>query len=66
MLHRFGFADGRVTYANRFLKSNAFCAAETSRKIAYGEFATDPCRRCSGASPRCSTPSSLPTATSIS
>ncbi|MET0689005.1 MAG: carotenoid oxygenase family protein [Methyloceanibacter sp.] len=44
MLHRFGFAEGRVTYANRFLRSNAFCAAEKSGKIAYGEFATDPCR----------------------
>ena len=44
MLHRFGFAEGRVTYANRFLKSNAFCAAEKTGKIAYGEFATDPCR----------------------
>jgi carotenoid cleavage dioxygenase-like enzyme len=44
MLHRFGFADGRVTYANRFLRSNAFRAAEKTGKIAYGEFATDPCR----------------------
>ena len=44
MLHRFGLAGGRVTYANRFLKSNAFCAAEKTGKIAYGEFATDPCR----------------------
>lgn len=44
MLHRFAFADGGVTYANRFLKSNAFCAAERSGKISYGEFATDPCR----------------------
>ena len=44
MLHRFGFADGRVTYANRFLKSNAFRAAEKTGRIAFGEFATDPCR----------------------
>ena len=44
MLHRFGFADGGVTYANRFLESNAFCAAEETGKIAYAEFATDPCR----------------------
>jgi carotenoid cleavage dioxygenase-like enzyme len=44
MLHRFAFADGGVTYANRFLKSNAYCAAERTGKIAYGEFATDPCR----------------------
>jgi beta,beta-carotene 9',10'-dioxygenase len=44
MLHRFAFANGGVTYVNRFLESNAFCAAEKSGKISYGEFATDPCR----------------------
>ena len=44
MLHRFAFANGTVTYANRFLKSNAFCAAEKTHRISYGEFATDPCR----------------------
>lgn len=43
MLHRFSFADGRVSYANRFLRSRAYRAAEDS-KIAYAEFATDPCR----------------------
>ena len=44
MLHRFAFAKGRVTYANRFLESEAFRAAEATGKIAYAEFATDPCR----------------------
>jgi beta,beta-carotene 9',10'-dioxygenase len=44
MLHRFAFMQGRVTYANRFLRSNAFCAAEQTGKISFGEFATDPCR----------------------
>jgi len=44
MLHRFAFTEGGVTYANRFLKSNAYCAAERTGKISYGEFATDPCR----------------------
>ena len=44
MLHRFGFAQGRVSYANRFLKSKAFTAAEATGKITYAEFATDPCR----------------------
>jgi beta,beta-carotene 9',10'-dioxygenase len=43
-LHRFAFADGAVSYANRFLQSKAYCAAEKTGKIAYGEFATDPCR----------------------
>ncbi|HWO48862.1 MAG TPA: carotenoid oxygenase family protein, partial [Solirubrobacterales bacterium] len=27
MLHRFGFADGRVSYANRFLEGRAYRAA---------------------------------------
>ncbi len=44
MLHRFAFAQGRVSYTSRFLKSKAFSAAEASGKISYGEFATDPCR----------------------
>jgi carotenoid cleavage dioxygenase-like enzyme len=43
MLHRFAFVDGGVRYANRLLKSKAFCAAEATGKIAFGEFATDPC-----------------------
>ena len=34
----------RVTYANRFLESKAFCAAKETGKITYAEFATDPCR----------------------
>jgi carotenoid cleavage dioxygenase-like enzyme len=44
MLHRFAFADGGVSYANRFLESNAYRAAKTTGKISYSEFATDPCR----------------------
>ena len=44
MLHRFAFADGRVTYANRFLRSRAFEAAERDGRLAFREFATDPCR----------------------
>jgi carotenoid cleavage dioxygenase-like enzyme len=44
MLHRFAFVGGRVRYANRFLKSKAFCAAAETGKITYAEFATDPCR----------------------
>jgi carotenoid cleavage dioxygenase-like enzyme len=44
MLHRFALAGGRVSYANRFLKSKAFCAAAETGKITYAEFATDPCR----------------------
>ena len=44
MLHRFAFAGGRVSYANRFLESKAFRAAAETGKISYAEFATDPCR----------------------
>ena len=44
MLHSFALADGGVTYASRFLESKAFRAAETTGKIIYAEFATDPCR----------------------
>ena len=43
MLHRFSFAGGRVSYANRFLRSKAYRAAEKGHP-SYGEFATDPCR----------------------
>ena len=44
MLHRFGIADGEVSYANRFLQTKAYRAAKESGEIAYSEFATDPCR----------------------
>lgn len=43
MLHRFTLADGRVSYANRFLRTRAYQAARQG-KLAYSEFATDPCR----------------------
>lgn len=43
MLHRFSFAGGEVSYANRFLRSRAYREAAAGR-IAYSEFATDPCR----------------------
>jgi beta,beta-carotene 9',10'-dioxygenase len=43
MLHKFSFAGGRVSYANRFLRSDAYQAAQEGR-ISYSEFATDPCR----------------------
>jgi carotenoid cleavage dioxygenase-like enzyme len=43
MLHRFAFADGRVSYANRFLRSDSYKRAERGDGIGQG-FATDPCR----------------------
>jgi carotenoid cleavage dioxygenase-like enzyme len=44
MLHRFAFADGAVTYANRFLRGDSYCEAAAKGSLARGEFATDPCR----------------------
>ena len=44
MLHRFSIADGAVSYGNRFLQSRSYRAARERGTIAYGEFATDPCR----------------------
>lgn len=44
MLHRYGFAGGRVSYQNRYLRSQAYEAAEASGEISRREFATDPCR----------------------
>jgi beta,beta-carotene 9',10'-dioxygenase len=44
MLHRFSFGGGTVGYANRFVQSRAYRAALAEGRIAYSEFATDPCR----------------------
>lgn len=44
MLHRFGFAGGRVSYANRYLETRAWTEARAQGRISYSEFATDPCR----------------------
>jgi beta,beta-carotene 9',10'-dioxygenase len=44
MLHRFTIADGRISYANKFLESNSYLAAKETGRITYSEFATDPCR----------------------
>jgi carotenoid cleavage dioxygenase-like enzyme len=43
MLHRFAFAEGRVSYANRFLRSEAYERSQRGEGIGQG-FATDPCR----------------------
>jgi carotenoid cleavage dioxygenase-like enzyme len=44
MLHKFAFSAGRVAYANRYLRSQAYLEAIRTGKISRGEFATDPCR----------------------
>jgi beta,beta-carotene 9',10'-dioxygenase len=43
MLNRFGFADGRVSYASRFIESRAYQDAKQG-EWRRGGFATDPCR----------------------
>jgi carotenoid cleavage dioxygenase-like enzyme len=43
MLHRFSVADGRVSYRNRFLRTESLRMAREEGRIGFGEFATDPC-----------------------
>ena len=43
MLHRFSISNSKVSYGCRFLRSKAYQAA-TNGRLAYREFATDPCR----------------------
>ncbi len=43
MLNRFGFADGDVSYRNRFLDSAAYRNARAG-ELRHSGFATDPCR----------------------
>jgi beta,beta-carotene 9',10'-dioxygenase len=44
MLHGFAFGRGRVSYANRFLRSSAYDAYRSTGKMKFSEFGTDPCR----------------------
>jgi beta,beta-carotene 9',10'-dioxygenase len=44
MLHRFAIGDGKVSYANRFLETDAREKATSGRGMGAG-FATDPCRQ---------------------
>jgi carotenoid cleavage dioxygenase-like enzyme len=43
ILHKFSFKGGKVSYTNKFIKSNAFFKAKEKGKISFREFATDPC-----------------------
>jgi beta,beta-carotene 9',10'-dioxygenase len=43
MLHRFAIEDGKVSYANRFIRSDAYEKAQNGERLSQG-FATDPCR----------------------
>ena len=44
MLHRFAFAAGRVWYANRYLRSQAYREAMAKGTIRHREVATEPSR----------------------
>lgn len=44
MLHGFTIEDGSVTYANRFLRTEACRSVREEGELAFGEFGTDPCR----------------------
>src|ERR1700722_3780324 len=44
MLHRFQLSAGNVSYANRFLQTESYKAAQRTGKIEFREFASDPCR----------------------
>lgn len=44
MLHRFSISGGRISYGSRFLQGRARDEAVRTGRIAYSEFATDPCR----------------------
>lgn len=44
MLHRFGVRDGRVDYANRFLRTRQYRSVTEEGRLAASEFGTDPCR----------------------
>jgi beta,beta-carotene 9',10'-dioxygenase len=44
MLHRFSIHEGEVSYGNRFLRGEAFCATEQTGRLGFQEFASDPCR----------------------
>jgi carotenoid cleavage dioxygenase-like enzyme len=44
MIHRFTIGAGRVSYANRFLRTPGFLEAERTGRIACSEFGTDPQR----------------------
>lgn len=42
MLHAFAFGDGRVSYANRFLRSSNYTSWKRDGVMDYSEFGTDP------------------------
>ncbi|HLH61225.1 MAG TPA: carotenoid oxygenase family protein [Ktedonobacteraceae bacterium] len=45
MLHRFSFQNGNVSYANKFVRSEAYTTATQENCLTYAMFAADPCRK---------------------
>ena len=44
MLHRFTIHNGNVSYENKFLQSDTYKISMQEGHIAFGQFATDPCK----------------------
>lgn len=44
MLHRFTFQNGNVSYENKFLQSESYTVSMREGRIAFSQFATDPCK----------------------
>jgi beta,beta-carotene 9',10'-dioxygenase len=44
MLHLFSFEEGKVTYSNKFLRTDAYRTVFEEGSLQYGGFAVDPCR----------------------
>ncbi|WP_235298540.1 carotenoid oxygenase family protein [Portibacter marinus] len=44
MLHKFAFNNGKVSYHNKFLESDAYKLGKINGKVCIKEFATDPCQ----------------------
>lgn len=44
MFHKFSISNGNISYQSKFLESKSYEKAKETGRIAYSEFATDPCR----------------------
>jgi len=44
MLHAFAFENGKISYSNKFLRTDAYETVFKTGSIAYDGFAADPCR----------------------
>ncbi len=67
MLHRFGFDDGRVSYRNRFLRSETYLRVRSTKAPSHAAaLPPTPAARSSSASPPSSIRRTPTTATSIS